>query len=300
MAARNTPLTASYHTLPPTYNLLNSRQRTRLVRTTRKLEAILGTTPIVAEPEEAQSPSAGEPLSTVSSRRSSFSDSDEKQLRRHASICSCADSPDLIYASPAFASSVISLKGAEHQPPLRSKCSMKLRFTARHRASTELSRPLLLRLEPLHCVLNTRPSVPSTPLTPSTPSLTPGSPTSASESTTATPTTPTFPSPAELRRKQIAKLSRTFGEIIPPHLIPSIGPPKSATLSPTSPCRADFASPRPKSRTHRSMSVDHGTESVPRRSVDEPWTIVQEAWVGEWNRTDIREVQRKLRSLRVR
>lgn len=307
-------------TLPPTHNFLDNRQRNRLVRSTRKLEAVLGTTLRVAEPEKTDTSlfamhSAIEPRLAASSRRRNISYSEAKWSRRHASICSHPDSPELIYTSPSFANSGVSLIPATGvanvEQPLRKRCSMKLRGMAKRR-TTSVPGPLVLRLDALPRLADScqrlSPSTPTTsstaslpsPCTPSTPS-TPNTP-----STIQTPTTPSLPSAAELRRKRIAKLSRTLGEIIPPHLIdPSVEVPKTAGVSiprlPLSPIAAPLA--RPRSRAKRSMSMDYGRRSAPSMTLpsieDVPWRTVQKTWVGEWNRADIIEVQNQLRTLRA-
>ncbi|KAI0083443.1 hypothetical protein BDY19DRAFT_978465, partial [Irpex rosettiformis] len=79
--------------------------------------------------------------------------------------------------------------------------------------------------------------------------------------TTASPTTPVFPSPGEVRRKRIAKLSRTLGEIIPPYLVVSTSKrplrfeedSAGSALSPTSPTHT--TNPLPTPNTRRSSRV---------------------------------------------
>ncbi|KAI0083305.1 hypothetical protein BDY19DRAFT_979620 [Irpex rosettiformis] len=85
--------------------------------------------------------------------------------------------------------------------------------------------------------------------------------------TTASPTTPVFPSPSEVRRKRIAKLSRTLGEIIPPYLVVStskrpLGFEEDSAGSALSPTSIDPA-PHPCDTRSRSMSVDFSHSSHP-------------------------------------
>ncbi|KAF7791155.1 hypothetical protein EIP86_002166 [Pleurotus ostreatoroseus] len=267
-------------TLPPTHNFLDNRQRNRLVRSTRKLEAVLGTSLRLAEPEKTDTSlvtmhSTIEPRPAASSRRVS--------LIPAASVASV-------------------------EQPLRKRCSMKLRCMAKRRTTSGVPGPLVLRLDTLPRMAEPcQPPSPSTPTTSSTASLaSPSTPSTPNTPSTAqTPTTPSLPSAAELRRKRIAKLSRTLGEIIPPHLIePCAEAPKTAGFPiPRLPLSPIAALPRPRGRAKRSMSMDYGRRGAPsmaRPSTDdEPWRTVQKTWVGEWNRTDIREVQDQLRTLRA-
>ncbi|KAG2126078.1 hypothetical protein BD769DRAFT_1462708 [Suillus cothurnatus] len=85
-----------------------------------------------------------------------------------------------------------------------------------------------------------------------------------------TPRTPSFDA-AELRRKRMAKLARHLGENVPPELVTVRGPP------------AQFRS----------------EEDVPKRKRHSMSTRTNSDWVGEWNRSDIRDVQRELRNLRA-
>ena len=108
----------------------------------------------------------------------------------------------------------------------------------------------------------------------------------------------------------MAKLTRTLGEIIPPHLV--FGTDKHAAeedeggeeykfeeedvLAPT-----PLSATMPKMRQRRSMSVDFAQDTaplMPRSS--RVWVTGNKTWRGEWNRKDIREVQKQLRSLKAR
>jgi len=294
---------------PPTSNALNSRQRSKLVRSTRKLGEVLGTTPIMTENVVPQpiSVSFYSPSSSASSSRSTTPDS-HKASRRNASICSYTPgSPNFIYTSPAGTSSVVSLT----LPPsgatsLVKKASMRFKSPTKSRPSNELPRPLVLRLNAVPPPIIVRPPrspVPSTTSELLTP--TPGTPTPTS-TPVITPTTPVFPSSAEIRRKRVAKLSRTLGETIPPYLVSASKRPAALAefesdpplmVSPVS----EASRPMAGTRQRRSMSVDYSGQTAPlaKRS-SKIWTTGSESWKGEWNRKDIKDVQKQLRSLRAR
>ncbi|EGN92988.1 hypothetical protein SERLA73DRAFT_146406 [Serpula lacrymans var. lacrymans S7.3] len=129
---------------------------------------------------------------------------------------------------------------------------------------------------PLYLRLNTVPVSPSDTRFASSLSLLPSTPsaTCTSPILPPTPCTPAVPSVAEVRRKRMAKLARHLGENVPCELVfpnPSAGE---------------------KRVKRRSMSLSAPrVASTPRGRQD---------WVGEWNRGDIRDVQRELRALKAR
>jgi len=94
----------------------------------------------------------------------------------------------------------------------------------------------------------------------------------------------------------MAKLTRHLGETIPPHLI-TAEPKKAPAVA------------KPSERKRRSLSVGGaGMESSSELGFSQLKPAVsyaptrkrevrQTSWVGEWNRDDIREVQKKLRAL---
>ena len=69
---------------------------------------------------------------------------------------------------------------------------------------------------------------------------------------------------------------------------------------------ARTATTKPKTRPHRSMSVDFATQqpsadgALPAARSSRVWVTGNKMWRGEWNRKDIREVQKQLRSLKAR
>jgi hypothetical protein len=97
----------------------------------------------------------------------------------------------------------------------------------------------------------------------------------------------------------MAKLTRHLGEIIPPHLISG-----AARKSP----KLSLKVSTPPAKKRRSMSVG-GIDTVSELGFSQHKPAVsycpkaqpqvrQASWVGEWNRDDVREVQKQLRALR--
>ncbi|KIP02752.1 hypothetical protein PHLGIDRAFT_26436 [Phlebiopsis gigantea 11061_1 CR5-6] len=314
MASLAYPPHSSPHSAPvQTSHVLNTKQRIRLVRSTRKLGAVLGATPQVADNEDLYS--LGAPLTSFPSCSSSSSRSSTPDLsrgyKRHASVSEHPTrAQGVVYTYPPNANPPASLAVA---PPTRStsltalprKPSMKFRTSKdKPRALEAIPRPLVLHLAAVPKALaSPAPSASSTLRVPDTP--TPAS----------TPTSPVFPSAAETRRKRMAKLTRTLGEIIPPHLVFGAGKHggkrdgfaeddeeegkeyDDADLAP-------LAGPLSKTRPRRSMSVDfasHAPEgTLPAARSSRVWVTGNKTWRGEWNRKDIREVQQQLRSLKAR
>ncbi|KAI0696592.1 hypothetical protein BC835DRAFT_1271581 [Cytidiella melzeri] len=265
---------------PPTSNSLSTKERRRLVLSTRKLGAVLGASPVVAErdiiyPVSSASSSSSSSSSSASSSRSTTPDSIKKASRRQASIYSPAKQ-HFVFTSPAGANSVLSLALPQDGETaavktLAKKASTKFKPSATNRGSNEIPRPLILRLNAVPPPITVR-----TPTSP-TPSSLSGMRTPTAQTPTPTgspaitPTTPVFPSSAEIRRKRVAKLSRTLGEIIPPYLVSAPKRPQQVAASQTLPSRSSRV-----------------------------WTTGNQMWRGEWNRKDIRDVQKQLRSLKAR
>ena len=130
------------------------------------------------------------------------------------------------------------------------------------------------------------------------------SPRSTSFDVPPTPSTPIEPSRTELRRRKMARVVRTLGENVPPELVFH----QSDSDWPDSkPVPESRSSPRkltnPKSNRRRSASV--GSSSQWQRLLDLPAPVFSSSsrapedqrWVGAWNRRNIAQVQRELRSL---
>ncbi|KAI0696591.1 hypothetical protein BC835DRAFT_1414147 [Cytidiella melzeri] len=266
---------------PLTVNTLNNYEKARLIRSTRKLEAMLGTTPHLteAEPIYVTLP----PMDCPPSPRT-------KASRRHGSIFTIfpiipSSSDASLYSSPSTNSSVSSLTVLPASEPLPSAQVLptpKSFSSSKSRRSAEPPRPLILRVNtvPVQSCDN------RIPLSPMSPFIT-------STTTTPSPLLPDMPrklSEAEVRRKRMAKLNRTFGENVPPeYVFPRHGQRKAAVADATSP-------PRQQPR-----NIPIPPSPVVRRS-SQVWTTGSDtgAWRGEWNRKDIGEVQHKLRTLRVK
>lgn len=230
---------------PPTFNTLDARQRTRLIRSTRKLGAVLGTTPQLLETDSPLSPPS-------SSSKTAFSPKRDRK-RRQGSIFEFPPSASPFsysYASSSASSSASSL--ALPRPSLESIASTESDMSlpaptsfARHIRDKSLSKtsgagkgkgkraplptPLVLRLNAVPLPPSdprVQPPTPSTAATIKTSALLSASSTSSSYTSAATtpttpslPVTPTTPTATETRRKRLAKLKRTLGENVPPELI---------------------------------------------------------------------------------
>lgn len=285
----------SANTSAPTHNALEAHHRIRLVRSARKLGAVLGSTPQVADHEP---PTAGPapllPIGCTPSSRPSTPFS-----LRGSPPSSRPSTPGSIYSSSSTNSSMASLTLST---PRTSAESLRLAepkgfSTPRGRRSKELPRPLVLRLNAVPMpptdrrAANAAPT-PALPRTPSTPR--------SSSAPPATPTTPMPPSAAELRRKRMAKLARTLGENVPVDLVfppsPAPAPEPATAVARTPPSLLSPAAER--TRRRRSMSVEVAAAVLAPSRDSRIWVTGGNLWTGEWNRRDIREVQQQLRRLR--
>ncbi|EPT00486.1 hypothetical protein FOMPIDRAFT_1060274 [Fomitopsis schrenkii] len=296
---------------PPTTNTLDPRDRTRLVRSARKLGNVLGTTPQVVE----QDPRPAN-LLPIGAASSTSRPSTPFSLRSN-SPSSRPSTPGSIYSSSSTNSSMASLALPTPRTSSESLAEPAKGYsTTRGRRSKELPRPLVLRLNAVpmppndwraahtrvHGAANDYLDAPSDadalPPTPST--------ARSASCPPVTPTTPVPPTAVELRRKRMAKLTRTLGENVPLDLV---FPTTPATSTPSTAATERAIPPPPQSavtaveraRRRRSMSVDmpQAAASVlaaPRNS--RIWVTGGSLWTGEWNRRDISEVQNQLRRLR--
>ncbi|KAG6818728.1 hypothetical protein H0H93_002455 [Arthromyces matolae] len=221
---------------PPTVNLLDRRERMRLVRSNRKLEAVLGVAPCYVEP-------------------TSELDMALPKSKSHRRAGRVFDSPTSSFSSTS--SSLDDYITAEKTVLSDSKESKR---------SLELSRPTILRLRSTpvpstdnrKCLLSPRmPSI--APVSPRLPSIAPVSPLS-----------PRFTidlenlqaNSLETRRRKMAKLTRTLGENIPPELVfPTIN-----TVSEKS--KSNERMPIPTPLTHRLSS--HNASPEPKPAVSQP------------------------------
>lgn len=256
--------------LPATSTELDRYQRARLIRSTRKLEAILGATPhlVDTKPILVALPQAQSPVLPST-----------KASRRHASIFTIfplnppshdAPSDASIYSLDSTNSSMSSFLLPDPYPDAITLPTPKS-FSAKARRPAVPPKPLVLRV-------NTVPVPPGDhriPLSPFTVSQEPPTPTLVD--------VPHPPSGVELRRKRMAKLTRTFGENVP---VEYVFPPAPSMTS-----------------CHQQSDQQVSRQQMPPRtkSSTKTWTTGSRsgAWVGEWNRKDIKDVQRELRTLKV-
>ena len=267
---------------PPTTNTLDSQQRARLIRSTRKLGAVLGTTPYLLEGDELAVtlfPVGGNKLKKQTPRA----------LKRQGSIFSRRETQSLSLSSLNSLSSLSLHTVASGLDVAQGNRSVEIPSSTkpsgisggRSRRAVDKPRPLFLRL-------NTVPVSPTDTRFASPPP----SPTSCLPVSDLPPTpyTPNFSAPdsVDIRRKRMAKLTRHLGENVPLELVPVAG---STTK-------------RSFSRRHIKQSV---SVSVPTPN-DSPFAPMpslsllggNQDWVGHWNRSDIRDVQMELRNLKTR
>ncbi|KAF8139803.1 hypothetical protein EV363DRAFT_1310687 [Boletus edulis] len=261
----SSPLT-DYPHLPPTTNTLDSHQRSRLIRSTRKLGAVLGTTPYLLENNTSF---VLLPLGRTTS----------KTLKRQGSIFTHNQSSSLSVTSSTSTSS-------SHDPsPSASSITLPCHVAPCVQSSEALSLnppglPTTRRRRPgdkipqLHLRINTVPVLPTdNRVAPPLPHI------------PLTPITPTIPDVAETRRKRMAKLARHLGENVPAELVfASESALKPATITPNR-----------RSQSLRVMPTAVAGFPDNRPNPGRP----RQDWVGEWNRSNIKDVQKELRNLRV-
>jgi hypothetical protein len=276
-------MSLSYLPPPPTSNHLDFNQKSRLIKSTRKLGQVLGTTPYLLEttaeiqlsflPIESRTSS---PTPSFASTSSAESVKSLKRSRRQASI----------FGYPAMVHSASSSTSSLSLPGNISSSSVDLpstRSIPAPRRSKDVHRPppLVLHLNPV-LVSPDDHRIKKPQLSPLT-----SPPTFDIDDFPLSPMTPNsnalFHQKKEVdaKRKKMSKINRTFGENVPSELIfpVPIHPTPSATARPT-----------PAVRNRRSMSV----------STAQVWSTGTQGWVGEWNRGNIREVQAQLRQLKAR
>jgi len=274
-------MTLSYLPPPPTSNHLDFNQKSRLIKSTRKLGQVLGTTPYLLEtPSElpitllpigprtaSPTPSTSSCSSTESSVRSI------KKSRRQGSIFQ--NSP--IVHSASSSTSSLSLPGNMSSSSLDLPSTHSTPMGRRSR-DTNRPPPLILHLNPVlvspddHRIAKSQLSPSPTPLGPVFDDL-PMSP--------ITPTPDTFlqQREADAKRRKMNKINRTFGENVPTELV--------------------FPTLKNRSFTSRSATITRKRRSMTVGST-QMWTTGTQGWVGEWNRGNIQEVQVQLRQLKAR
>jgi len=267
---------------PPTTNTLDLQQRARLIRSTRKLGALLGTTPYLLEGDDLAVTS----FPIVGGNR--LKKQTPRALKRQGSIFSRRATQSLSLTSLSSLSSLSLHTVGTGSDVAQGRRSAEITSSTkplgisggRSRRAAEKPRPLYLRL-------NTVPVSPTdtryvSPL-PSPTSCLPIS------DLPPTPCTPNFsaPDPVDIRRKRMAKLARHLGENIPSELVPA----------PASMPKRSFSQRHRKQSMSVCIPTPNDTPFAPMPSV--PLLGMNQDWVGHWNRPDIRDVQMELRSLKI-
>ncbi|KAJ6580355.1 hypothetical protein DFH09DRAFT_1275597 [Mycena vulgaris] len=182
--------------MPPTTYALPSTHRAHLIRSTRKLGALLGETPLLLDQDSASSISRGHtPSNSISSISSTNSDS-----KRAGRIFPVASPPPPRTSSLAAADAPTPSRAGSNTPepsaPARPHLYLRLATPGARPASLALASPLL------------------------------------SPGFTGSPLSPAFP-PSVDRRRKMAKLVRTLGQNVPPELVFSSAPRDSEAQAPS-------------------------------------------------------------------
>lgn len=268
---------------PPTSNHLDFNQKSRLIKSTRKLGQVLGTTPYLLE-TPTEHPISFLPIGrtsspTPSTTSTSSAESIKLRVKRSRRQGSIFGYPQIVHSASSSTSS-LSLPGN------MSSSSVDLPSTrsapvSRRSKDTNRPPPLILHLNPVvvspddHRIREPR----SSPLLSPLPTVTDDFPMS--------PTTPTSNAlfyqkkDTDAKRKKMSKVNRTFGENVPAELI---------FPAPRNPAPSFTTCPTPVTRNRRGMTV----------STTQVWSTGTQGWVGEWNRGNIRDVQAQLRQLKAR
>jgi hypothetical protein len=288
------------YSLPPTTNKLDAVQRARMMRSSRKVGAVLGTTPFLLE-------SCGATVPVQISRSSTRDDIHPcavpsyalKQHRRHYSILeksrASSESLPLPSLSRAASSSKESLLSTSTEDS-ESVVPLVVEVLPRCHSSGALRPIILVNSVP---VPSPNPYAQSTPLSPLSPNA----------DVPITPTTPIEPSRAEARRRKMARVVRTLGEKVPPELVFRSSDVDRVEKSPVPTAtpleRRSTSRMRSNSKGHRRRSASVGSSPHWQR-LFEPAPVfasgakapADQRWVGEWNRRNIAQVQHELRALR--
>ena len=285
---------------PPTTNKLDAAQRARVMRSSRKVGAVLGTTPFLLESCGSTMPVTLHRASTQredSHPRTLLSHVKHHHIHRQYSICERArvssESLPPLLPSHASSSSKESLLSTSDSSAETEESAMPLMLAVRSLHPGANPRPLIL-LNSVHESSDTH--VPSATL----------SPLSSTFDVPPTPTTPTELSRAEVRRRKMARVVRTLGENVPPELVFRRKDSEDWSEKTTELRSAPRKPTNSKANRRRSASVGSSTQW--QRLLELPAPVFSSSskapedqrWVGEWNRRNIAQVQRELRSLRRR
>ena len=286
---------------PPTTNKLDSAQRIRVMRSSRKLGAVLGATPFLIESSGC---SISATLHPASSQRKSDHGrvASPTQMKRHRRQGSIFEEPPIPSEILPFAShsrdprsskeSLLTMAGSSTD-----EVPMPLALAVKSRRSGDAPSPLVLCLN-------------SVPLSPPDSHSLPLSPLSANTEVPPTPTTPIQPSRAEARRRKMARVVRTLGENVPTELVfqSSDSDTPENTTAQTKLLKSRSMSRSLSTNSHRRRSASLGSSSQWQRLLELPAPVFSsgkrapedQRWVGAWNRRNIAQVQRELRALRRR
>ncbi|KAL7277931.1 hypothetical protein ACG7TL_007879 [Trametes sanguinea] len=275
---------------PPTFNTLDARQRARLVRSNRKLGAVLGATPQLEE-QLLPAPSPVLPIGgPAGGRRSPARKTSAYAKRRQGSIFELfpLGSPSSVYdSSSSAASSVSSLSlsrtSLESTTSVDSASSLpqSKSFTRHVREKSRskgkqapLPTPLVLRLNAVPLPpSDPRVQPPITPDTSATLTFASSTAYNANSMLPVTPTTPLTPTVTETRRKRLAKLKRTLGENVPIELVLPLRSARqpSASSSPTTPPSATKPSSYPVTpRSSEKLQLPQATLPRPAKQERQP------------------------------
>ncbi len=270
-------------TPPPTTNKLDAMQRARVMRYSRKLGAVLGTTPFLLE-------SCGSTVPATLCSASRHDKTRPRVKRHHHQHSDFDDHPRASTESLPLAP--FSHTASSSKESLLSTSESSVESGVVETRSRRPPRPLIL--------LDAVPLSSSDPRVQATPRLTRPS----SLDIPPTPTTPKQQSTAEARRRKMARVMRTLGEKVPPELVFQADKDSSENhpVPTTMPLDTREAS-LTKSNRRRSASVGSSTQW--QRLLDLPKPVFSsgskapndQRWVGEWNRRNIAQVQRELRAL---
>jgi hypothetical protein len=269
---------------PPTTNKLDAVQRARVMRYSRKLGAVLGTTPFLLESCGSTVPAT---LCVASTRRHHR----QRSVLDNESRASSESLPIGRFSHGASSSKDSLLSTSDSS--VESDVPSVLAATARRPVTP---RPLIF--------LDAVPLSSSDPRVQATPHLT----RSSSLDIPPTPTTPVQPSSVEARRRKMARVMRTLGEMVPPELVFRPSGKDSLENHPVPSTTLLDARSVSRTRSARRRSASVGATTQWQRVLEVPAPVFassskapdDQRWVGEWNRRNITQVQHELRALRSR
>ena len=273
-------------TPPPTTNKLDAVQRARVMRYSRKLGAVLGTTPFLLESCGSTLPATLYPPSRHNSTRSQAKRHHRQRLDFEDQPRASSESLPVSFSRTASSSNDSLLSTSDFSA--ESDLPVVRAATKSHRAGAT-QRPLIF--------LDTVPLSSSDTHVQATPRLT--------CSPLDVPPTPTTPkqSSAEARRRKMARVMRTLGEKVPPELVFQASDKDGVENQPMS---TTVSRTRSLTKSNRRRSASVGSSAQWQSLLELPAPVYtsgakapdDERWVGEWNRRNIGQVQRELRALR--